>query len=125
MPLSPQKFCATLLLGLIALGAAAVAQSTDANKPRHHRNVARLGGRADPQPKTLRTQHPRSSRWPNAALRLWSQRRLSVIEPAYTKTQCDANFLQPDSKLDEYREICAAVSGTLIASASRALALEN
>jgi NAD(P)-dependent dehydrogenase (short-subunit alcohol dehydrogenase family) len=35
--------------------------------------------------------------------------RVSVIEPAYTKTQFDANFLEPDSKLDEYREIRAAV----------------
>src|SRR5437867_1875045 len=33
--------------------------------------------------------------------------RVSVIEPAYTKTQFDANFLAPDSKLDEYREIRA------------------
>jgi NAD(P)-dependent dehydrogenase (short-subunit alcohol dehydrogenase family) len=39
--------------------------------------------------------------------------RVSVIEPAYTKTQFDANFLQPDSKLDEYREIRASVSKTL------------
>src|SRR5512145_1019011 len=31
--------------------------------------------------------------------------RVSVIEPAYTKTQFDANFVEPDSKLDEYREI--------------------
>lgn len=30
--------------------------------------------------------------------------RVSVIEPAYTKTQFDANQLQADSKLDEYRE---------------------
>src|SRR5947209_16301997 len=29
--------------------------------------------------------------------------RVSVIEPAYTKTQFDANLLQPDSKLAEYR----------------------
>ena len=29
--------------------------------------------------------------------------RVSVIEPAYTKTQFDANFIAPDSKLDEYR----------------------
>jgi NAD(P)-dependent dehydrogenase (short-subunit alcohol dehydrogenase family) len=36
--------------------------------------------------------------------------RVSVIEPAYTKTQFDANFLEPDSKLDEYREIRAAVA---------------
>jgi len=46
-------------------------------------------------------------------LRTWGI-RVSVIEPAYTRTQFDANFLQPDSKLDEYREIRAAVSGTLI-----------
>src|SRR4030095_3124804 len=31
--------------------------------------------------------------------------RVSVIEPAYTKTPFDANFLAPDSKLDEYREV--------------------
>jgi short-subunit dehydrogenase len=31
--------------------------------------------------------------------------RVSVIEPAYTKTQFDANFLAPDSKLDEYRGV--------------------
>jgi NAD(P)-dependent dehydrogenase (short-subunit alcohol dehydrogenase family) len=36
--------------------------------------------------------------------------RVSVIEPAYTKTQFDANFLEPDSKLDEYREIRAALA---------------
>jgi NAD(P)-dependent dehydrogenase (short-subunit alcohol dehydrogenase family) len=36
--------------------------------------------------------------------------RVSVIEPAYTRTQFDANFLEPDSKLDEYREIRAAVA---------------
>src|SRR5437867_8171889 len=34
--------------------------------------------------------------------------RVSVIEPAYTKTQFDANFLAPDAPLDEYREIRAA-----------------
>ncbi len=33
--------------------------------------------------------------------------RVSVIEPAYTKTQFDANLLAPDSKLDEYREVRA------------------
>jgi NAD(P)-dependent dehydrogenase (short-subunit alcohol dehydrogenase family) len=36
--------------------------------------------------------------------------RVSVIEPAYTKTPFDANFLEPDAKLEEYREIRAAVS---------------
>jgi len=35
--------------------------------------------------------------------------RVSVIEPAYTKTQFDANLLAPDSKLDEYREVRAHV----------------
>jgi NAD(P)-dependent dehydrogenase (short-subunit alcohol dehydrogenase family) len=34
--------------------------------------------------------------------------RVSVIEPAYTKTQFDANILEPDSKLDEYREVRVA-----------------
>jgi NAD(P)-dependent dehydrogenase (short-subunit alcohol dehydrogenase family) len=38
--------------------------------------------------------------------------RVSVIEPAYTKTQFDANFLEPDSKLDEYREIRASLRTT-------------
>ena len=31
--------------------------------------------------------------------------RVSVIEPGYTKTQFDANLLEADSKLDEYREV--------------------
>jgi NAD(P)-dependent dehydrogenase (short-subunit alcohol dehydrogenase family) len=39
--------------------------------------------------------------------------RVSVIEPAYTKTQFDANFLEPDAKLDEYREIRASLAVTL------------
>ena len=39
--------------------------------------------------------------------------RVSVIEPAYTKTQFDANFLEPDAKLDEYREVRAAVGEVL------------
>ena len=39
--------------------------------------------------------------------------RVSVIEPAYTKTRFDANFLEPDSKLDEYREIRASLRKTL------------
>ena len=34
--------------------------------------------------------------------------RVSVIEPAYTKTQFDANFLEPDSRIDEYRDVRAA-----------------
>src|SRR5256884_1134858 len=34
--------------------------------------------------------------------------RVSVIEPASTNTQFDANLLQPDATLDEYREAGAA-----------------
>ena len=36
--------------------------------------------------------------------------RVSVIEPAYTKTPFDANFMEPDAKLDEYREARSAVT---------------
>jgi NAD(P)-dependent dehydrogenase (short-subunit alcohol dehydrogenase family) len=36
--------------------------------------------------------------------------RVSVIEPAYTKTSFDANFMEPDAKLDEYREVRAGLS---------------
>jgi NAD(P)-dependent dehydrogenase (short-subunit alcohol dehydrogenase family) len=39
--------------------------------------------------------------------------RVSVIEPAYTKTRFDANFLEPDSKLEEYREIRASLGKSL------------
>jgi len=35
--------------------------------------------------------------------------RVTVVEPAYTKTRFDANFLEPDSKLEEYREVRAAL----------------
>ena len=35
--------------------------------------------------------------------------RVSVIEPAYTKTQFDAHLLEADSKIDEYREARAVV----------------
>lgn len=42
-------------------------------------------------------------------LRTWGI-RVSVIEPAYTRTPFDANFLEADAKLDEYREARAAVS---------------
>ena len=45
-------------------------------------------------------------------LRTWGI-RVSVIEPAYTKTQFDANFLEPDAKLDEYREVRAALGEVL------------
>ena len=36
--------------------------------------------------------------------------RVSVIEPAYTKTPFDANFMEPDARLDEYREARAGVN---------------
>jgi len=36
-----------------------------------------------------------------------SRIRVSVIEPAYRKMQFDSSFQQPDSKLDEYREVRA------------------
>jgi NAD(P)-dependent dehydrogenase (short-subunit alcohol dehydrogenase family) len=39
--------------------------------------------------------------------------RVSIIEPAYTKTQFDAHLLEADSKLDEYREVRAAVGKRL------------
>ena len=35
--------------------------------------------------------------------------RVSVIEPAYTRTGFDANLLEPDTKLDEYREVRGAL----------------
>ena len=35
--------------------------------------------------------------------------RVSVVEPAYTKTPFDSNFMEPDSKLDAYRDARAAV----------------
>jgi NAD(P)-dependent dehydrogenase (short-subunit alcohol dehydrogenase family) len=39
--------------------------------------------------------------------------RVSVIEPANTRTQFDANLLEPDAKLDEYREARAVVGKRL------------
>jgi len=36
--------------------------------------------------------------------------RVSVIEPAYTRTPFDSNFLQPDAKLDAYREARAGLN---------------
>jgi NAD(P)-dependent dehydrogenase (short-subunit alcohol dehydrogenase family) len=39
--------------------------------------------------------------------------RVSIIEPGYTKTQFDANLLEADSKLDEYREARAALGRQL------------
>jgi len=45
-------------------------------------------------------------------LRTWGI-RVSVIEPAYTRTAFDANFVQPDAALDEYRAIRAAVNARI------------
>jgi NAD(P)-dependent dehydrogenase (short-subunit alcohol dehydrogenase family) len=39
--------------------------------------------------------------------------RVSVIEPAYTKTQFEANLLEADAQLDEYREDRAALGKRL------------
>ena len=39
--------------------------------------------------------------------------RVSVIEPAYTRTQFDTNFLAADAKLDEYREVRALLDKVL------------
>lgn len=39
--------------------------------------------------------------------------RVSVIEPAYTRTQFDTNFLAADSKLEEYREVRALLDKVL------------
>jgi NAD(P)-dependent dehydrogenase (short-subunit alcohol dehydrogenase family) len=39
--------------------------------------------------------------------------RVSVIEPAYTKTQFDTNLLAPDATLDEYREVRALLDKVL------------
>ena len=39
--------------------------------------------------------------------------RVLVIEPGYTKTQFDANLLEADSKIDEYREARAALGRQL------------
>jgi NAD(P)-dependent dehydrogenase (short-subunit alcohol dehydrogenase family) len=36
--------------------------------------------------------------------------RVSVIQPAYTKTPFDANFMEPDARLDAYREARAGVN---------------
>jgi NAD(P)-dependent dehydrogenase (short-subunit alcohol dehydrogenase family) len=39
--------------------------------------------------------------------------RVSVVEPAYTKTQFGVNLQQPDAELDAYREVRAAVGKLL------------
>lgn len=45
-------------------------------------------------------------------LRTWGI-RVTVVEPAYTRTPFDANALQADSKRDEHREIRAALARKL------------
>ena len=39
--------------------------------------------------------------------------RVSVIEPAYTKTRFDVNLVEADAKLEEYREIRAVLAQTI------------
>lgn len=39
--------------------------------------------------------------------------RVSVIEPAYTKTRFDANFMEADAKLEKYHQIRTALSATM------------
>src|SRR5947208_3086984 len=39
--------------------------------------------------------------------------RVSIIEPAYTKTQFNVHLLEADAKLDEYREVRAAMGKRL------------
>lgn len=39
--------------------------------------------------------------------------RVSVVEPAYTKTRFDENFLAPDSRIDEYRDVRALLDKVL------------
>lgn len=39
--------------------------------------------------------------------------RVSVIQPAYTKTQFDANLVEADTQLEEYHQIRASLSVTL------------
>jgi NAD(P)-dependent dehydrogenase (short-subunit alcohol dehydrogenase family) len=46
--------------------------------------------------------------------------RVSVIEPAYTKTQFDAHLLEADSKIDEYRAARAAVGKRLLEAVAAA-----
>ena len=46
--------------------------------------------------------------------------RVSVIEPAYTKTQFDAHLLEPDSLLGEYADTRAIVGKTLQAAIASA-----
>jgi NAD(P)-dependent dehydrogenase (short-subunit alcohol dehydrogenase family) len=48
--------------------------------------------------------------------------RVSVVEPAYTKTPFDSNFMEPDAKLDEYRKAREGVNkkvGEVMATAEQ------
>jgi hypothetical protein len=49
---------------------------------------------------------------------------VSVVDPAYTKTSFDANLLEPDATIDEYREIRTGVTQRLIDLLATADALE-
>jgi len=44
-------------------------------------------------------------------LRTWGIRAV-IVEPGVTKTRFEANVVEPDSKIDEYREIRAALTAT-------------
>lgn len=46
--------------------------------------------------------------------------RVSVIEPAFTKTQFEANNIEADSKLEEYRELRTHLTGVLSAAMAKA-----
>ena len=39
--------------------------------------------------------------------------RVSVVEPAYTRTQFEANLLEPDARLDEYAAVRAALGARM------------
>jgi short-subunit dehydrogenase len=40
--------------------------------------------------------------------------RVSIIQPAYTKTAFEANLLQPDLKIDEYHEVRVALTKMVV-----------
>jgi short-subunit dehydrogenase len=51
--------------------------------------------------------------------------RVSVIEPAYTKTGFDANFLAADAMIDEYRDTRAGLDKVLASVMATAGGLAN
>lgn len=51
-------------------------------------------------------------------LRNWGI-RVSIIEPAYTRTKFDAHALEPDAARDEYHDIRAALAETLKAAITK------